>query len=47
MINYRLSDGSASKVIEVFYLLYVSKFLLKAFLGISNDWDFTLGSVDL
>jgi hypothetical protein len=45
--DYRLSDGLASKVIEAFYLLPISKLLLKAYLSISDNWDFTLGLVDL
>jgi hypothetical protein len=47
MIDHRLSDGSASKVIGAFYLLPVSELLLRAFLSISDDRDFALRSVDL
>jgi len=47
MIDYGLSNGSASEVIGAFYLLPVSELLLRACLGISDDRDFALGSVDL
>jgi hypothetical protein len=46
-IDHGLIDGSTSKVIGPLYLLPITELLLKACLGISDDRDFALGSVDL